>query len=90
MSEKDTFIKKMETRIDQANAEVERYKAKAAEAGADVEIKYGKTLDELRAKREAAVMQLDELKAAGDDALGDIQRNLENLLDDFDVTSQRS
>lgn len=90
MSEKDAYIKKMEARIDQANADIEKYKAKAAEAGADAEIEYGKILNEMRAKRKSAVEKLDELKVAGDDIMGDIKRNLEDILGEFDTASNRS
>lgn len=89
MTNKDAYVRKAEARIDQANAEIEKYKAKAAEAGADAEIRYGETLNELRAKREAAVAKLDELKAAGDDALEEIRQNLEKLIDEFDAAPKR-
>lgn len=89
MSEKDAYIKKAEARIDQANAEIEKLWAKADEAGADAEIKYSETLQELRSKRENAEAKLDELKAAGDGALGEIQRNLEQILDEFDAAVSR-
>ncbi len=89
MSEKDAYIKKMEARIDRANAEIETYKAKSKEAGADAEIEYEKTLSDLRSKREAAEAKIDELKSAGEGAFADLKRNLEQIWDDFDVIPRR-
>lgn len=90
MSEKDAYIKKAQARIDLANAEIDKLKAKADSAGADAEIKFADSLNELRTKREAAISKLDEFRAAGDDALGEIRRNLEQVLDDFDASVERS
>jgi len=89
MSKKDAYIKKTEAKIDQVNAEIEKYKAKAAESGADAEIEYDESLKKLRDKRDSAVTKLDKLKAAGEDALGDIQQNLSNILDELDLTAKK-
>jgi hypothetical protein len=89
-TDRDAYVRKMEARIDQANAEIEKLKAKADEAGADAEIQYDETLDKLRRQREKAETELDELRIAGEDKLADIRNRMEAIWSEFDAAVMKT
>jgi len=78
MNATDAYVKKIEARLEELDAEIDRMKAQAKGAEAEVQLEYIRHLSELREKREEAGRKLKELRAAGDDALGDIQAGMEN------------
>lgn len=73
MSQKDAYEKKIQAKLDEVRAEIERLQAKAREAEADAEIEYNKQIDQLRKKHEALKSKLDEVKLAGEDAWEDLK-----------------
>ena len=77
MSQKDAYEKKIQAKLDEVSAEIERLQAKAREAEADAEIAYNKQIDELRKKHEELKNKLDEVMHAGEDAWKDIKAGAE-------------
>src|SRR6056297_2046857 len=75
--EKDAYRQKLEARLDQWRAEIDKLQAKAAEAGADARVEYEKQVDELREKQDEAREKLKELDNASDDAWQDIKEGVE-------------
>jgi len=73
MSDKKQYIEKAKATLDQWDAEIDKTKAKLAEAEADGKIEYQKQLDEMRARRDEAEAKLNEVAEAGDDAWDDVK-----------------
>ena len=77
MTTKDEFVRKMHTKLDQWNAEIDSLKAKADTAEADARAEYNKQLEILRSKRDDARSKLHELEAAGESAWEDLKAGVE-------------
>ncbi len=80
MSEKDSYRQKIRARLDEWNAEIDKFEAKADQARADARLEYYEQLKKLRALQEEAGGKLDELEDAGEDAW-------ENLQDKVDIAA---
>jgi len=78
MTASDAYEKKMEARLEQIDAEIDKLKAKAKAAEADAQLEYTRHLSDLRQRRDAAGAQLAQLRQAGDDALDDVRAGVEN------------
>jgi len=81
MSMKEAYEKKLQSQLDQWNAEIDKLKAKADAAEADAQLKYYKQIEELRSMQAAANEKLDQLKEAGDDAWEDLKAGIDSALD---------
>ncbi len=71
---KEAYQQKLQAKLDEWSAEIDKLKAKADGASADAKIELDKQLAKLRPLQEAAAQKLAELKKAGDDAWQDIQQ----------------
>jgi len=78
MSAKQAYEKKLEARLDEWKAEIEKLKAKAAGAEADAQLQYEKEIDNLQKRQAEARQKLEELRKAGDDAWEDMKAGIEN------------
>lgn len=74
MTQRDEYVNKMKTQLDQWNAEIGRWEAKAKEAQAGMQAEAQKQLDALRAQREEALEQMRKVQAASADAWMDMVR----------------
>jgi len=90
MSEKDAYQKKLEAKLDEWRAELQRLKAKAAGAEADVEIELKERLIDLRAKRDHAELRLEKLRNAGEGAWQELKSGIERAVDDFGQAVKRA
>ncbi len=81
MSMKEAYEKKLQGKLDEWSAEIDKLKAKADSAEADAQLEYYKQVEELRSMQDAASKKLDELKEAGDDAWEDLKAGIENAWD---------
>jgi hypothetical protein len=73
MSEKQAYRQKIDAKMEEWNAEIDRLEARADRAGADVQLEYYEQIKRLRALQEEARGKLKELEAAGDDAWEDFR-----------------
>jgi len=73
MSMKAAYEKKLQAQLDQRKAEIDKLKAKADAAEADVQLEYYKKIEELRSMQESAHQKLADLKEAGDDGWEDLK-----------------
>jgi len=78
MSVAEAYAKKVEARLEELDAQIDVMKAKAKGAEAEAQLEYTRHLSELREKRKEAGRKLNELRAAGDDAMDDLQAGMEN------------
>lgn len=83
MEDKNAYRQKLEARLDQWRAEIDKLEAKAAEARADARIEYEKQIEKLRGKQEDARRKLEELDKASGEAWKDLKSGLETAWDDL-------
>lgn len=77
MSTKDEYVRKMHSKLDLWNAEIDKLAAKADQAGAEARAEYYKHIEELRAQGEAARKRLDELQQSSESAWEDTKAGVE-------------
>lgn len=77
MSDKKAYEQKLEAKLDEWSAEIDRLVAKSKQADADAQIELQRELDDARSRKDAAREKLDELKNAGDDAWEDLKNGIE-------------
>jgi len=68
MNEKELYQKKKQAQLDEWQAEVDKLKAKAAGASADVQIELNKQIDALKDRLEDGKSKLAEIKETSGDA----------------------
>lgn len=93
MSMKQAYVEKIQARLNEWDAEIEKLKAHADEAGADAKIKYYEHIENLREEQRDAQAKLDELRASSDDAWEDMKAGVESAWNSLekaakDVTSR--
>lgn len=77
MNEKNAYEQKMQARMDAWSADLEKLKAKAAEADAEARIRLNDEIRKVEAKKQAAEAKLKQLKAASDDAWQDLREGFD-------------
>jgi uncharacterized coiled-coil DUF342 family protein len=65
MSERDAYVAKMKAKLDEWNAEIQKFEARAGAASAEAKLKYEQQVAELKARRDEAARKLRELQDAG-------------------------
>jgi uncharacterized coiled-coil DUF342 family protein len=83
---KEAYEKKLQSQLDEWSAEIDKLKAKASAADAEIQLKYYKQLEELRSMQEAAYKKLNELKEASDDAWEDLKAGIDSAWDSFSAS----
>ena len=68
MSEKDAYVAKLKAQLDEWNADVKKWEAKARDAQADLRVEYEKQLEVFRRQRDQAMEQLQKVQSAADEA----------------------
>lgn len=81
MSMKEAYEQKLHSQLEQWSAEIDKLKAKADAAEAEVQLEYYKEIEELRVMQETARNKLDQLKEAGDDAWEDLKAGADSAWD---------
>lgn len=83
MDDKSAYTEKLQARLDQWRAEIDKLQAKAKEASADTKLKYQKEVDNLRAKQKDAEKELKQLGEAQGKAWEDIKSGIESAWNDL-------
>lgn len=78
MSQRDEYLSKLKAQLDQWNAEVTQWEAKAKGAQADVRIEYDKQLETFRRQRDQALEHMRKVQAATGDAWIDLVRGADD------------
>lgn len=86
MDDKTAYRQKIEARLEQWNAEINKLQAKALEASADARIEY----ENLREKQNEARRTLRELDDVGGDALEDVKSGVEKAWSDLEAAMKRA
>lgn len=78
MSQRDEYLSKLKAQLDQWNAEVTLWEAKAKGAQADARIEYDKQLETFRRQRDQALEQMRKVQVATGDAWIDLVRGADD------------
>lgn len=81
MPTKDEYVRKMHSKLDHWNAEIDKLAAKASQSKAEMRAEYDKQVEELRTKRDEAKNYLERLQSAGDGAWEDMMAGVEMAWD---------
>jgi len=84
MSNKDAYEKKMEAKIEEWQAEIDRLKAKSKQQTADSEIDFNEKVEKLEQKQETARSDLENIKNSSSDAWEDLKAGAEKAANDLD------
>jgi lipid II:glycine glycyltransferase (peptidoglycan interpeptide bridge formation enzyme) len=74
MSDRDEYVQKLKTQLDQWNAEAAKWEAKAKTAQETMKQEYEKQLGALNSRRDEALYQMKLLQGASTDAWQDMMR----------------
>ncbi len=80
MTTQEAYVEKVKSKIDQWNAEIEKFQAKARGAAADARIEYEEQVAELKDRRDTLREKISDLETAGEQAWDDLQEGTEEAL----------
>jgi len=78
MANRDEYVKKLKSQLDQWNAEVAKWEAHAKQAQAGVQAEYQKQLQQYRSRRDEALAQLRKVQSASAEAWSDMMRGTDD------------
>lgn len=78
MATRDEWVEKIKSKINEANAEIDRLLEKSNQASRDAQSQYHEYVDDLKAKRERAEQRLQELRGSSESAFEDLRQGAEN------------
>ncbi len=90
MDEKDAYRQKLQARLGQWRAEIDKLQAKAVEASADARLEYDKQLKELHRQQEKAREKLRELDEASGQAWKELRSGMEKAWDELGAAVQKA
>ena len=77
MTTRDEYIRKMHSRLDQWNNEIEALVARKDQVEESARAEFGSRLDDLRNRRDHAKQQLEQLQQASESAWQDMKAGIE-------------
>lgn len=77
MSTREAFIRRMQAKLEEWNAEIDTLSARADNVAADVGNEYHGRIESLKAKQAAARQKIEELQQAGESAWDDLKSGTE-------------
>jgi len=83
MDDKSAYRQKLEARLDQWRADIDKLQAKAVEASADARMEYEEQIEKLRGQQEEALQKLKELDDASGEAWKDLRGGIEKAWDNL-------
>lgn len=73
MSSRDEYVRKMQAKLAELNADIDKLAAKAGEVSADLKGEYNEQLVALKAKQAAARQKIEEVQKSGESAWKDLK-----------------
>ena len=77
MNSREEYIRKMQAKLEEWNAEIDTLSIKAGKVTADVKNEYNEQIESLKAKQVVARKKIEEIQQAGDSAWGDLKSGIE-------------
>lgn len=81
MSELEDYRRKLKAKLEEMDAEIDKFRAKAKQQSADASIEAGRIINELRAQRDEVERRLKELRGAGSHAWTDLKSGADDAVD---------
>lgn len=81
--EKEAYAERLQAEIDSWNADINKLRAKAKLASADVQQKYYEEIEQIEERRDALEARFNELKAANAGAWDDLRQGVERAWQDM-------
>lgn len=73
MSSRDEYVRKMQAKLEEWNADIDRLTAKADEVSAELRSEYAEQIAALQAKQAAAREKIEEMQKSGESAWQDLK-----------------
>lgn len=86
----DAYAEKLQAKLEQWNAEVDRMKAKAKEMSADARLEYEKRLGDLEQKQQDSRSRIEAVRAAAGEASEELKRGAQEAVDDLGASLERA
>ena len=77
MNSRDEYLRKMQAKLEEWNAEIDTLTAKAGEVTAEVKNEYNEQIESLKAKQIATRQKIEELQHAGESAWEDLKLGID-------------
>ena len=77
MGNRDEYVRKMQAKLEEWNAEIDKLSIKANEATAELRKEYSEQIESLKARQAVARERIEELQQAGEGAWGDLKSGIE-------------
>ncbi len=77
MNNKEAYVQKMQAKLDEWDADLDKMKAKMSGTGADAKIKFNEQINSLESQCDEMKQQLVALEGAGEEAWEDIRNGFE-------------
>jgi uncharacterized protein YydD (DUF2326 family) len=77
MNSRDEYVRKLKTKLDELNSEIDALSVKAEEAATHVRKEYDEQISFLKEKQTAARLKIAELQHAREDAWGDLKSGID-------------
>lgn len=90
MKTKNEYVAKLQSKLEQWSAEIDKLEAKADAAKASSKVEYNKQVAALKEKRAKAKDKLTELKRSSGDAWEDLKSGVEDAWDALDKSVSKA
>lgn len=77
MSTRDEYVRKMQAKLEEWNADIDKLAAKTSEVSADVRSEYKEQITALKIKQAAAIHKIEEMQKSGESAWKDLKSGIE-------------
>jgi chromosome segregation ATPase len=77
MSSRDEYVRKMQEKLAELNADIDKLVAKGSEVSAELHSEYNEQLAMLKAKQAAARQKIEEVQKSGESAWQDLKAGID-------------
>ena len=77
MSNRDEYVRKMQAKLDELNADIDKLAAKAGEVSANLKSEYNEEMAALKVKQAAARKKIEEMQKSGESAWQDLKAGID-------------
>ncbi len=84
MDTKTAYKQKIQSQLDEWNAEIDKLKAKADSAGADAQLEYNQQIKEIRDRQDTVKQKLNELEESSEGAWEEVKTGMDEAMDALD------